>query len=363
MSKKNASINYLWKGLGILTLALVFVFVLPRFGTGAEDSLPTNNLSVPVIFAEGIGLTGNVVEPGNTGLRGDLGDVWGIPYYDAALDGLFMLQQDDAHQWQADWLAGTVGVPVVVNPLDWGDNLVRTSWTERSFIRVEVVMFRQLAEPLNGYAMQYLSGEHIDEVWGTPAVPVGDGTYTGTVEPTSVATVYSTCARITIHKLNWPGDITQSPTGMIPDTSDELFVDHVAATYVDSVVYEGYGIDGRTGHFSAEVNVAGKIVYGYNWDLGHFNPGAPPRWPTPGMDWPADVSKVGWYRITFSLDPAWGEIAGNATLEALDPIDLGDGGDMILFTPHLVVDSTDASKNYTYIDIFVTERRGGGKRW
>jgi hypothetical protein len=363
MTKKNRSISYLWKGVWGVSLALVFVIVLPRIGTGAEDSLPINNLSVPVVFAEGIGLGGNIVEPGDTGLRGDLGDIWGAPYYDASLDGFYMLQQDDAHQWQADWLKGTAGVPVAVNPVDWGDNLVRTSWTERSFIRVEVVLFHQLPEQLNGYAMQYLYGEHIDEVWGTPALPVGDGTYTGTVESTSVATVYSTCARIMIHKLSWTGDIDQSPTGLIPDTFDEFFMDHVAATYVDSAVHEKYGNDGRTGHFSAEVNVAGKIVYGYNWDLGKFNPGSPPRWPTPGLDWPADVSKVGWYRITFSLDPAWDTVARNATLEALDPIDLGVGGDMILFPPHLVVDSIDNTNNYTYIDIYVTERRGGGKRW
>lgn len=342
-------------------------------GGGGETSLG-NNLSTPVYFAEGIGLTGLSVSDkiyGGTGMRGDLGELW-LDLRNYGDLGLYFLQQTEA-EWQADWVDASqpeyLPGNVIVDAVDWSDNLVRNTWTERSMIRVEVVLFKVPdVEGIQGYWMDFLGGSGQGEVWGTPQDAEAG---TGTRFTAEIATVYSCCARLTIHKLNWTGD--ESPTGSIPDTFAPGYATHVAATYIDSAVFDKYGVDGRTGAYAAEVNVSGKAIYGYVWDMLHFNPDQTPqtRFDIPGLDWPADVPKEGWYRITFSLDSDWNGLRRNAVLSALDPGDVplvvdeeGETG-TLLYPPALVTNATDPTGNYTYIDIRLRSRggtQGGGRR-
>ncbi|MHB8079661.1 MAG: hypothetical protein ACYDIE_10470 [Candidatus Krumholzibacteriia bacterium] len=312
-----------------------------------------NNLSVPVFFAEGIGLSGLDVTV-STGMPGDAGDVWG-----EAIDylGVMYYLQQTSNIWQADWV-NAAGTPPVEVASDWADCLTHQIWDEHSIIRTEVVLFKtdfaayQAAQttPLTAYLMNFLYGDGLDEVWGTPLdANLGSG---GTIIPADAATVYSSCARMMIQKLAWPADITNVPTGIVPDTYTPEYEAYVASTFYNSAVYDRYGVDGITGAYSAELNVPGKVIYGYNWDLAHFKPPVTPKKDTPGFDWVSGVTKVGWWRLTFSFDPSWDTITRNAAIKALDPGDLDDTCD---FHPVVVVPADDPAAGYTYLDIYVND--------
>jgi len=99
-------------------------------------------------------------------------------------------------------------------------------------------------------------------------------------------------------------------------------------------------IDGP-GSFTAEVNVAGKLIYGYNLMIQN-------------LTFPGDLHKYGWWRVTFQLDDN-GQVGGapvgrNVALAALSP---GAGGRM--FPPQL-----DQAKNSTWVDFNVKSASGGG---
>jgi len=218
-----------------------------------------NNLSNPVVFAEGTGLTG-LPTAEYTGLRGGVVPSLTVPYlYNG---GTYYLQQTE-NTWQADWVNGGTAGEVV--EADWSDNIVRTTWSSTSVIRVEVLLNKPLPAPLNAFEMAYLYGEGIEEVWGT----------TGMKTSSSLATVYSICARLTIQKLSGPGG-------------------SVVGTLYNSAIYQRFGVDGPTTAYAAEVNVPGKIIYGYNWDLAKFDMAS--------IGLPTEP-KSGWYRLSFSFDP------------------------------------------------------------
>jgi len=267
------------------------------------DAAPTsygNCLSTPVVWAEGHGLTG---EDCNhlTGLRGTFGvESFILPYDATLIDGFPVYQNPSVNEWQAGSVDGTtlgeIGVEV-----DWADNMTRQTWTTNSKVRVEVVLFDVLAQPLKGYHMYSLGGSQLDEVFVTNST-----TYDATV-----ATVYSNVARLKIEKLDAQGGTP------------------VLVVY-DSPVYEKYFIDGPVDAYSAEVNMGGKCIYGYNWNV---------------KDVPLTV-KSGWYRLTFSLDPmatyvdADGVVqsyARNSMLESLNPYDLFGANvpEVVLYQPTL----------------------------
>jgi len=311
-----------------------------------------NNLSVPVFFTEGIGITGLDVTVA-TGMPGDTGDVWAqsIDY----LGVLYFLQQS-GNVWQADWVNGAGTGPVEVAS-DWADALTHQIWDEHSIIRTEVVLFKSdfaayqaaLATPLNAYVMNFLYGDGLEEVWGTPA-DAALGNLVGTTIPADAATAFSSCARFKIEKLAWPADITNVPTGQIPDTYADGYAAYVASTFYNSAVYERFGVDGITGAYSAELNVPGKVIYGYNWDLAHFKPPVAPKKDTPGFNWVTGVTKVGWWRLTFNLDAGYDTVTRNAAIKALDAGDLDDTCD---FHPVVVIPTDDPTGAYTYLDLFV----------
>ncbi|MHC4908390.1 MAG: hypothetical protein ACYTF9_01545, partial [Planctomycetota bacterium] len=158
------------------TLAAVVVIVM---SAGLVASPPTgsgNNLSYPVIWAEGV----------TKDLRGEVGTVvtdgewhywWGTdengdpltcrPDPDAAQgevccdDGLpgsvgpppgpgdvvykAYVQKDAFNEWQADSVDGSIA-PVKASWIDWGDNLESQPWNLNSMVRTEVVLYKDLYE-------------------------------------------------------------------------------------------------------------------------------------------------------------------------------------------------------------------------
>lgn len=407
--------------VGLFAIALILVhcvndeslvqtpeMILKKGGKPAPETEVGNNLSYPVIWAEGV----TKVLPGTLGMAPLTDGVWwyqwgtngvdpdvtpascppdpdesnlvlnpdGLNYCDDGITNsltLFagepiadnpmplakvFLQKDAKNIWQAgsaDWSAA----PVNVNWIDWGDNLESIDWYTRSQVRTEMVMFQDLLEAMVEYEMRHTSGWGIDEVHGlatdllkTPLIGAG-----------LKATVYSHCARLTIQKLlvkrddpklailQWvPYEGWSEPEGYEFD----LINPHI----FNGSVHEGG--DGP-GYYSAEINVKGRIIYGYTWNVRTLNddtPVPPSMIPTPAGD----------YRLTFSFDnnvvgvplntfftqgtqiivPLEVEVAAEVIEAEADNSGDEGGGTAVI----------DIANNLTYIDIRILERGGGGGR-
>ena len=264
------------------------------------------------------------------------------------------LQKDAKNVWQAgsaDWSATDVNV----NWVDWGDNLESVDWYTRSQVRTEMVLFQDLITPMLEYQMRHTSGWGIDEVHGL-ATDLGKAPLLGTGNK---ATVYSHCARLTIQKLlvkrddpkltalQWvPYEGWTEPEGYEYD----LINPHI----FNGSVHEGG--DGP-GYYSAEINVKGRIIYGYTWNVRTLNdvtPVPPSMIPTPAGD----------YRITFSFDDNVVGVPLNTFFTPLtqivvpleEEVTAEDSGDEVGGTAVL-----DYVNNLTYIDVRILERGGGGR--
>lgn len=256
-------------------------------GGGETDAGYGNNLSYPVVFAEGYGITGLEIpsstawsepyaEPfptagDETGMRPVAGEVFStfpwlvVPF---AADSAYYAQNTE-NTWRAQWKVGSSGVPEQVQ-VDWGDNLISQRWTVTQPVRVETVL-RQTTS-MAGFPMVSLVGTRRSEIQAT----------TGVAEPSLGRTVYSRTAHLTIQKYNstWTTVIANGCS-------------------VDKTVYSASG-DGP-GNYAAEVNVSGALIYGYNWMLSQCK-AAP------------DNTKEGNWRITFSLDETAGPVVRNVEI-------------------------------------------------
>jgi hypothetical protein len=314
--------------LSILFVALFSVILCSQtvLAKGKPDQAAGNCLSMPVIWSDGV--TKVLREPPD-GIPIFLGeydtDEFGVNWY---------LQKDALNIWQAETLDGTAA-PVSVTWIDWGDNLEAVDWSERSKVRVEVVLWEDItAAPMNGFEMGWISGQGTDEVWGCNTV----------VYPSVDATVYSGCARLTIQKLT--KDYLDPTLSLSWDAAAGQWLGDANPAQFNGGVWEA--ADGP-GYYSAEINVSGKCMYGYNWNVRDGGEGA------------------GSYRLTFSLEPNTEHVTLNTfftegittimlpepeepeepTIEAEEPT---QGG----------VAAIDFTNNLTYIDIHITAKTGGG---
>ena len=230
-----------------------------------------NNLSSPLIFADGYGITELPITGTwtadvatvdyNTGLRPLTAilptTVTTLPYLDSAdvysLDGKTYYEQGTASTWQAQWENGAGTQQDVV--ATWGDNLTSQNLTSTSVIRVEIALSKTLATSMTGYKMQLLYGTNANEVQGTD----------GTTYLSTAAGVFATNAHLKIEKLDSNG----------------------TSVYVlyDQTLWQGDG----PGYFAGEVTVSGSFTYGFVWNMKN-------------VTLPSTVTKDGTWRITFSLD-------------------------------------------------------------
>lgn len=325
----------------IFTLALALA-MLPvsssaqgKGGGGGHETTPGNNLSLPVIWSDGV----------TKALRG----TFGAPVFDGEsfTDELYTwyLQQDAYNEWQAqsaDWS----GTPVYVNWIDWGDNLEAKDWYSTSVVRVETVLYQDLDTAMTGFTMSHLWGEGTSEMWGT-----NTGTY-----DSFQATVYSGCARLTIQKLSKDPADPEFYVSWDPYTGE--WVGDVGSALLNSAVWEA--VEGSTSplYYSAEVNIPGKVIYGYNWNLRKTGDGA------------------GVYRLTFSLDGIEGHCPVplntyfDANTQIMPSIELTTlawppkgpqiGPTVAEADPGGGVAVIDVDNNLTYIDVTILARSGKG---
>jgi hypothetical protein len=318
----------------VLSLAILLATtssVLAKNGPPSPPEEPTgiNNLSVPVIFAEGIGAKGGLIadstDVANTGLPRGFAypdtinmldefaaicsiDLTGDKIYDL-IDTKVWLQKTET-QWQAEFALGVQGNAVPVD-LDWGDNLTSVKYYTNSIIRMENVMFHNGSSGLYGYEMGWVEGQGVDEVWGT----------TGVIVPSMQATVFSQNARLTIQKLE-----NGVPTGPV------IF---------DKAIYEGYALpDSDTNKYSGEINVGGKLIYGHVFRCRDY-----------GM-------VAGMYRITFSIDKMGTDFNGNVAQGNISFLSSMDSGARII-TGEELQNNYPNSVAVSYIDITIYPAKGG----
>jgi len=412
----------------VLAVTVPLGFVAAKGGPPNKEDSAGNNLSFPVIWAEGLTKT----LPGTSGMtpvkEGDWWYQWGTNGVDPDVtpascepdpdeedpilnpDGLPLcddgvadtvdlskeagkppadnplplakayLQKDPQNLWQA-WS----GTPLDVDPnvaeiyvdwIDWGDNLESVDWYTRSQVRTEVVLFQDLPTPQLEYQMRHTSGWGINEVHGLATDLQG----TPLLGPGTQATIYSPCARFMIQLLlveerddgrladliwepevGWtePAEDPQNPENEYPD-------DLINPPIFNEVVYEA---DDGPGYYNAEINVKGRIIYGYTWNVRTVH------------DDTLNPSGAGIYRLTFSFDQTCGDVSLNTffngetqimvpleTEEALEAAlssteegeEPGGGAVGVLVPAQFDDEGNLIGDNLTYIDVRILERGGGG---
>ena len=264
-------------------------------------------------------------------------------------------QQDPSNEWQAgtaDWSAA----PVDVHWIDWGDNLEAVDWGIRSMVRTEVVLLQDLApeDAMTEYVMRHLSGWGKDEMWGVATD--GNPPEAQLVDPNLQATIFSPCARLTIQRLNVLRDDPRlSDLVWVPGTgwTEGLGVgwDLINPAIFNQAVHEAS--DGP-GYYNAEVNVKGKIIFGYTWKVRDLNEGE------------AD------YRVTYSFDESCDAVSLNTFFtDGITQIVLPDEGEAVL--PAVSDDGQppvgggeailDCENNLTFIDVRIGSPSGNGGNW
>lgn len=301
----------------------------------------SNNLSFPVIWSDGV--TKSV--PGLPGMEPTLSNE--ATFTDDS--GTWWLQGVAENTWQAESYTPSAG-PINISSIDWGDNLEAKSWPAGAVVRVETVLYDTLAfddftpETMLAYTMHMdpSSESGINEVWGTD----------GTTYNSGVATIYSGAAYLVIQRLT----VTREniPDGGIYWDDADLMWKNTSGTesYIEENPVFNAGVwddvDGPGG-YSAEVNIQGKVIYGYNWDT------------------KVDSHGPGDYRITFAL-------VNNHTKTSVDLNT--DFGTTEIVVPEEEVEATgeiiimaepttggvaqvDAINNLSYIDVRLDQKSSG----
>lgn len=251
-----------------------------------------------------------------------------------AIDPIFW-QKTTTNEWSAvtsTWTTSSSG-PMTATHVDWADNLETQTWWDTASIRVETTPFGTTTAQ-TGVEMWHVYGQGQTELWGAhAAVPSAAYTYE------SVYPILHTLdARLNIAKISGPvTDCANSqPTGAgawVFDDIDKRYEWNASQLTLYDVPY------------TAELNIGGKYVYGFNWQLRRDSV-------------PASISKTGWWRLTFYTkktpidDVIVSFPSGAATF--IDPPNGTPPADA-KYRP--VVSQADA---LSYIDICVSSSKGGG---
>lgn len=247
-------------------------------------------------------------------------------------------QKNALNKWQAGYATSSSALPV--DYVDWGDNLESRSWPVQ-VIRVETNTFADLDPATTRFDMWHVFGQGTNELWGVRANDPDAEPYAFTAWPYAVNV--SDGARLNIAKLaNGQATCPTVPPATPPYNPIWNPTDRVwTGTWV---LYDA--------PYTAELNIKGSYVYGYNWNLR-------------SAIVPGDVNKAGWWRLTFYtsdnsilFDDA--DVPKAPPTSELIPAPLAsleEGETGPLYVP--VVDTTN---NLTYIDICITSTKGGGSK-
>lgn len=256
-------------------------------------------------------------------------------------------QKNPANAWQAYYLgSGALALPV--DYVDWGDNLESRTWPVQ-VIRVETNTFSTLVTPGVRFDVWHVFGQGTNELWGAHATS-GHAPYVYVAWPYAVNV--APAARLNIAKLVL--GTSTCPTTYTPAPVSPTW-DAATSTWANTwTLYDA--------PYTAELNIKGSYVYGYNWNLR-------------ADVVPPNVDKSGWWRLTFyTLDGAVDFSTWTAPTETNNPLappgapltpapligpsaaeEEGDTG-------QLYVPVVDQVNNLTYIDLCIAATKDGGKK-
>lgn len=279
--------------MGVVTGLIASSLLMAPVGSAAEEESAGNNLAFPVLWSEAdylLPLRGTMLDTTVDGVLMDCSD----ETVGATQQGA--IQKDENNLWQAE---NIVAPGNEISSLDWGDNIEVKDWNVGNPVRIETALYAdRTSDPMTGYLMCHIDGRGQDEVWGAQ-VQSGMGEDSSSNEDMSVqamsdsliefeseeAMVYTAGARLTIQRI----DEGATPTW---DATERRWTGQGVADPVFNGAVHEKTTDGP-GSYGAEINVSGKVIFGFNWQTdGLFN---------------------GEYRITFSLDGPVGTFPGSGT--------------------------------------------------
>jgi hypothetical protein len=254
------------------------------------------------------------------------------------------IQKDKNNVWQAYNASVPDGETMYINWVDWGDNLESLAWKINSKVRTEMVLLQDI-DAVTQFSMRHVDSWGIDEVHGLQTTLNDEPVYgTGTQ-----ATIYSPNARFTIQKLNFTSEsINPSRLTWLPDVKrwTEANIEEEFDIVNDPIFNQAVSEAGTgPSYFNAEINVKGKIMFGYTWDVNSLNEGE------------------GFYRLTFSFDEGpegIGTAKFNEATQIVVPIE-EETTKVVKTTKTLEapggggIPVMDASNNLTYIDVLIGE--------
>jgi hypothetical protein len=346
----------------------------PGGGGGGHTEPVGNNLSFPVIWAEGEALFVPAPAPyvkltvptlptesefgidtNGDGVKDKFGfDTDGDDVVDTYRNYAFA-QKTTGNEWQAQshpFPVGSTGGPVYVTEIDWGDSLESVDMKVGRPVRVELSLYKNLATtyPDEAYLPATMTSFPMALIANPSSPDESKGVGSDLASVTSLddvlkvdspeATVYSAGAQLIIQKLVIPTD----------DSLEKEDLKWNGSQWVDANPDDPTDIGAPIGiAFAGELNVSGKVIYGLS--QGGWKP-----------------TEVGDYRITFYLQPSVNTQLDYATIRqpleeeiaaiaAEEGSDIG-GGDAVVLSGFDPISGID--RNLTYIDISVVRGGGGG---
>jgi hypothetical protein len=320
--------------LALLSCAVLFsamVWAAPPEGKGNRpgggEETQGNNLSFPAIPVDGYPLS--LIAPENFSFE--------VPYAgeypgltDEEIDGLgdidWYPQKTEGNIWQAEFLPDS-SETIDVSYVDWGDNIEAVNPKVRRPFRLEIQLYKRLAEledemTMTGYEMAVLEyPSSSTELQGTNKEPY----------ESEFATVVSNLWNL---RIQYCGDAI--PDGLYWDPDAALWVSDIPNVSCYHVPVS----------FAVELNVGGKLIFGGS--QGGWKP-----------------TQAGYYRITF-YGPENSYLSLKAALVRdfadgfADPVaatesDEGDDGDEGAAEPVV-----DPSSNISFVDVLAVGGGGGG---
>jgi hypothetical protein len=279
-----------------------------------------NNLSFPAFAVDGYTIA--EIEETTFGVvyTGEYPGLTAEEIAERQSNGPWYAQKTEGNTWQADYV---VGVPVAVTYVDWGDNIEAVNPKIRRPFRLEIQLYKELAEieTMTGYVMAELEyPSSANELQGT-----NTATYEG-----SFATVVSDLWQLRVQYCG-----SEVPTDLYWDAATSMWLSPTASC-TDVPI-----------SFAVELNVGGKLIFGGS--QGGWKP-----------------TSAGFYRITF-YSPV-------ETSMSLETAVIGNYGDFGVVTPEEPVAAAESEEgdegvatpvvvpelNLSYVDVQAVAGGGGG---
>lgn len=254
-------------------------------------------------------------------------------------------QQTATNDWTADAIVATTinaqGGGYPATHVDWSDSLESQIWWDTAAIRVETTPYSTLPPPLlteptalTRVTMWHVYGQGKTELWGAKATD--DVATTLTTEPWAYPILHTAAARLNIAKISGPTAdcVNDSPT------FDGVWMEDPNDT--TKYYWSGSSLTLYDVPYTPELNIGGRYVYGFNWQLRRDQV-------------PANIGKTGWWRLTF-----YTALPGSYPVVIFPALDATLKSPPGVAAPAEVKFTPVVAQDLSYIDICVRGSKGGG---